>query len=106
MDGNKRYGGNKTALRLPSRMVLKIIIKKSINTIYLQYYFKVINAIFLDIVLSFYNPLRLYLTALININNTDIEAVKGCCRGLYLQAFKEVKVFKNLLTSQKSHDQV
>ena len=106
MDGNKSYGGNKTALRLPSRMGLNLFIKILIKTVYLRYYYKVINAIYLDIFLSFYNPLRLGLTALININNTDIEAVKGCYRGLYLKAFKEVKVFKNLLTSQKSHDQV
>ena len=106
MDGNKSYGCNKTALRLPSRMGLTLFIKILIKTVYLRYYYKVINTILLDIFLSFYNPLRLGLTALININNTDIEAVKGCYRGLYLKASKEVKVFKNPLTSQKSHDQV
>ena len=106
MDGSKRYSGNKTTLRPPSRMVLKLIKQISIKTVYLRYYYNVINTIFLDIFLSFYNPLRLGLTALININNIDIEAVKGCYRGLYLKAFKEVKVFKNPLTSQKSHDQV
>ena len=106
MDGNKSYGCNKTALRLPSRMVLRLIKQISIKTVYLRYYYNVINTIFLDIFLSFYNPLRLVLTVPNNINNTDVEAVKGCYRGLYLQAFKEVKVFKNPLTSQKSHDQV
>lgn len=106
MDGNKSCCGNKAAPRLLRRDALNINYKITYKTMYLGGIYKVINSIILSISLSFYTPLRRGLTALNNRNTIAVEAVKSCWSWVYLKAFKEVKVFKNILTSQKSHDQV
>ena len=106
MDGIKNRFGNKAAPCLLRRGDFNIYYKILYKTIYLGGIYKVINNIILSISLSFYTPLRRGLTALYNRNTIAVEAVKSCCSWVYLKAFKEVKVFKNILTSQKSHDQV
>ena len=106
MDGNKSCCGNKAAPRLLRRDALNIYYRMLYKTIYLRGIYKVINNIILSISLSFYTLLRRWLTALNNRNTIAVEAVKRCWSCVYLKAFKEVKVFKNILTSQKSHDQV
>ena len=106
MDGNKSCCGNKAAPRLLRRDALNINYKIIYKTMYLGGIYKVINDIILSISLSFYTPLRRGLTALYNRNTIAVEAVKSCWSCVYLKALKEVKVFKTILTSQKSHDQV
>ena len=66
--------------------------------------YKVNNRITSSIVSSSCIPLIQGFKGLNNKNNIDFDAVKSPYRWVYLKAFKVVKILKNILTSQKSHD--